>query len=143
MSTAPVIDITDELLNDAQEPTWRIQVEEGKPPVVFNGSIQKVMAQLEMDYPEYAAKALSRIEDDVQAQELAQTTVAPQLEATAALEKRDHNICYNFPVAEERYIRSGIAYLRGIRGDRRIRAGPRPAIELVAQTRLVSGCVTT
>lgn len=83
------------------------------------------MAQLEIDYPEYAAKALGRIEDDVQAQELAQTTAAPQLEARAALEKRDHNICYNFPIAEERYIRSGIAYLRGIRGDLRIRPGPR------------------
>jgi hypothetical protein len=83
------------------------------------------MAQLEIDYPQYAAKALKRIDDDVQAQELAQTTAAPQLEARAALQKRDHNICYNFPVAEERHIRAGIAYLRGIRGDLRIRPGPR------------------
>jgi len=121
----PVGDVTDELLNKAQEPTWRIQVEEGKPSVIFHGSIQKVMDQLEIEYPQYAAKALERIDGDLQAQELAQSTAAPEVEAKAALEKRDHNICYNFPVAEERHINTGIAYLRGIRGDLRIRPGPR------------------
>ncbi|RFN54322.1 serine threonine protein kinase [Fusarium flagelliforme] len=125
VSAVPVGEVTDELLNKAQEPTWRIQVEQGKPPVTFHGSIQKVMDQLEIDYPQYASKALERIDDDLQAQELAHSTAAPEVEARAALEKRDHNICYNFPVAEERHTNTGIAYLRGIRGDLRIRPGPR------------------
>lgn len=121
----PVADVIDELLNKAQEPTWRIQVEQGKPPVIFQGCFHKVMYQLKVNYPQFAAKALERIHVDLQAQGLVQSTAAPEVEAKAALGKRDHNICYNSPVAEERHIDTGIAYLRGIRGDLRIRSGPR------------------
>ncbi|KAJ4007687.1 hypothetical protein NW752_010356 [Fusarium irregulare] len=124
-SAVPVAGITGELPDNAQEPTWRIQVEEGKPPVIFHGTIQKVMDQLKIDYPEYAAKALESIEEDIQAHESELTTAVPEVEVRVALQKRDHNICYNFPVAEERHISTGIAYLRRIPGDLRLRPGPR------------------
>lgn len=63
------------------------------------------------------AFALTLLISTLQAQESEDTTTASGVEARAAFEKRDHNICWNFPTPEEKPIREDIAYLRGIPDD--------------------------
>ncbi|RGP64297.1 serine threonine kinase [Fusarium sporotrichioides] len=123
---APSPKLLDEsVFEDAGTPTWKITVVEGEPPVEFNGTIQDVMKQLKVDYPEFARKAQEKIDAGIEAQELEDgASSSPEAQALKNLQKRDHNICFNFPVAREQYIRQGIQYLRGISGGLTVRAGP-------------------
>ncbi|KAK6716637.1 hypothetical protein SNK04_007589 [Fusarium graminearum] len=84
------------------------------------------MKQLKVDYPEYAREAQEKIDTAIEAERLEEEAPpSPEAQALAALKKRDHNICFNFPVARERPINDGIQYLRGIAGGLTVRAGPR------------------
>ncbi|KAM0376574.1 hypothetical protein ACHAPY_007119 [Fusarium culmorum] len=118
--------LDDSVFENAGTPTWKIAVVEGEPPVEFKGTIQDVMKQLKVDYPEYAREAQKKIDAAIEAEEQeADAPPTPEALALAALQKRDHNICFNFPVARERPINDGIQYLRGIAGGLTVRAGPR------------------
>ncbi|KAH7303410.1 hypothetical protein B0I35DRAFT_498380 [Stachybotrys elegans] len=104
---------------EVQEASWAIEIEASKPPVIFNGTVEQVMAQLEVDYPETAALAVNNV--------LSVATASAKTSAIASngLTKRDHTICLNFPRAEVRYIDDGINYLRGVPGRPWLPAGPR------------------
>ncbi|KAF5228563.1 hypothetical protein FAUST_10993 [Fusarium austroamericanum] len=124
---APSPKVYDEsVFENAGTPTWKVAVVEGEAPVEIKGTIQDVMKQLKVDYPEYAREAQEKIDTAIEAERLEEEEPpSPEAQALAALQKRDHNICWNFPSARERPINDGIQYLRGIAGGLTIRAGPR------------------
>ncbi|KAI9147220.1 hypothetical protein HJFPF1_13254 [Paramyrothecium foliicola] len=103
-----------------QDPTWEVDVIPGQPPVVFNGTIQQVLAQLQEEYPDYAAQALERISKYLKVDD----STTPAAAVPEALTKRDHNVCWAWPWGNTDRIREGIAYLRGVGGRPRLRAGP-------------------
>ncbi|KAH7316949.1 hypothetical protein B0I35DRAFT_451748 [Stachybotrys elegans] len=104
---------------EVEEASWAIEVIPGKPPAIFNGTVEQVMAQLEADYPDFAASALENINKE--AAILANASPAP----ADILTKRDHNICYNFPMASTGRIQEGINYLHGLTGRPWLGPGPR------------------
>ena len=128
VSAAPATKLlSDSVFENADTPTWKIAVVAGEDPVEFKGTIQDVMEQLKVDYPEYARKAQKEIDAAIKAEEESGDDEPPSPEAQALdrLQKRDHNLCWIFPSAREQPIREGIQYLRGIRGSLTVRAGPR------------------
>ncbi|KAH7312715.1 hypothetical protein B0I35DRAFT_411400 [Stachybotrys elegans] len=97
------------------EAGWKIEVEAGKPPVVLKGTVQEVLAQLEADYPETAAIAI----DGIAAAASAEASAVP----SESLDKRDYNLCRNFPVAMLRNVEEGVYYLRGVPGRPTLNGG--------------------
>jgi len=127
VSAAPATKTYDEsVFDNADTPTWKIAVGDGEDPVEFKGTVQDVMKQLKVDYPEHARKAQEEIDAAIKAEDESGANEAPSPEAQALdrLQKRDSNICWNFSAAREKPIRTGINYLRGLRGDLTVRAGP-------------------
>ncbi|KAH7180056.1 uncharacterized protein B0J16DRAFT_387884 [Fusarium flagelliforme] len=127
VSAAPASKVLGEsAFDNAETPTWKIAVVDGEDPVEFKGTVQDVMKQLKVDYPEYARKAQEEIEASIKAEDESGANEPPSPEAQALdrLQRRDSNICWNFPAAREKPIRIGINYLRGIRGPLTVRAGP-------------------
>ncbi|KAJ0126369.1 ATP-dependent DNA helicase [Fusarium oxysporum f. sp. albedinis] len=103
---------------EVQEASWEFDIIEGQQPIVFNGTVEEVWTQLNEEYPEYAAKALDRINNYVDGYNTRSDS------DTDVLDKRDHNVCRTFTWAKQDHIYRGISYLRGVGGRPRIRAGP-------------------
>ncbi|KAJ4129087.1 hypothetical protein NW768_007618 [Fusarium equiseti] len=128
VAAAPASKVFDEsVFNNADTPTWKIAVVDGKAPIELKGTIQDVMDQLKVNYPEYVRKAQGEIDAAIKAEDESGVNEPPSPESQALdrLQKRDSNICWNFPAAREKPIHKGINYLRGLRGSLTVRAGPR------------------
>ncbi|KAM5527192.1 hypothetical protein FOXYSP1_20461 [Fusarium oxysporum f. sp. phaseoli] len=70
---------------EVQEASWEFDIIEGQQPIVFNGTVEEVWTQLNEEYPEYAAKALDRINNYVDGYNTRSDS------DTDVLDKRDHN----------------------------------------------------
>ncbi|KAH7310790.1 hypothetical protein B0I35DRAFT_514784 [Stachybotrys elegans] len=97
---------------EVEEASWEIEVEAGKPSV-FNGTVEQVMAQLEIEYPDIAASALQSISKE------------PAAKAETSLTKRDRTVCGNFSYAAAHRIQEAIDRLRGLPGRPSLGPGPR------------------
>jgi hypothetical protein len=84
VSAAPASKTLDEsVFENAGTPTWKIAVVKGEAPVEFKGTIQDVMEQLKVDYPEYARKAQEKIDAAIKAEEESGVDEPPSPEAQA------------------------------------------------------------
>ncbi|KFA80912.1 hypothetical protein S40288_07979 [Stachybotrys chartarum IBT 40288] len=93
---------------EIETPSWEFSITEGSPPVVLNGTIEAVIAQLKEEYPDFAAEVLKSIEAAEDDDEITN-------DGDSTLSKRQHfNECFNQPsVATTALIEQGIRNLRG------------------------------
>ncbi|KAK3994274.1 hypothetical protein QBC44DRAFT_367796 [Cladorrhinum sp. PSN332] len=101
------------------ELSWEVQATVDGPPIVLNGTVEQVHAQLLEINPNYDTEVAPAVAESAHADS------ESQLAKRGRISKRDHTRCGNWASARKNRIQEGISYLWGV-GGRPVR-GPGPA----------------
>ncbi|KAI1116482.1 hypothetical protein F5Y14DRAFT_448998 [Nemania sp. NC0429] len=92
--------------------SWEVEATPGIPPVLLNGTVQEVYAQLLELNPAF----------EIQHPPIASRHAAP--DGRSKLVRRDHTSCGNWPLASKKRILEGYKHLAGILGKPKNGPGP-------------------